>query len=361
MRLAITASDVIIAAKKNTEAVIPQLHDAYANRFRNAVDAIFSENENIELASQLRSNITRFAAYKAHYVSTVLKKILNDNEIPVKDRDQQAKEALHTFKIHEDAEYTTAVARARTAKNFDSYFQPDNLRLFPNLKWLESRSVNKRVAHSVFYGRIWPKNDPFWESNTPGTEWNCKCALEETNDSATSNSNVKPVDPPRGLDGNPFFTGQIFTDKIGYVRSTSNSDKRTVSSVFVKNEKEYLLNKWSDKKEIIDAQNLVTKKFLHSKNTYDKLVKHAIKENQITALYYLKQDVSKLTFIRNSPLGENKDLKNPKDKRNIEKKKKRGVLSYNIYNLEILGENYTCFLEYHKDGFEQLYAVYKTK
>ena len=136
--------------KNNPDAVIPQLHNAYANRFRNAVDTIFSENENIELASQLRSNITRFATYKAHHVSSVLKNILNDKEIPLKDRNQYAKEALLTFKRHEDAEYTTAVARARTAKNFAGYFQQDNFTLFPNLKWLESRSVNKRPAHTVF-------------------------------------------------------------------------------------------------------------------------------------------------------------------------------------------------------------------
>lgn len=359
--MTITASDVIEAAKNSTEAIIPQLHKSYVNKLRSSVDSIFTGNENLELASQLRSNITRFATYKAHYVSTVLKTILNDKEIPVKERDQYAKSALQTFKRHEDAEYTTAVARARTAKNFIGYFQQDNLRLFPNLRWLPSRSVNKRAAHEVFYNLIWPKNDPFWESNIPGTEWNCKCSLEETNNTPSANANIPKIDTPRGLEGNPYFTGQIFTDKISYVRATSKNDKHVVSSTYIKTEKEYLLLKHLEKNEVIDAPNLVTKRFLQSKKAYTRLIGHTINENQITAAYYLQQNISELTFIQNSPLGEKKDMSRKKDKRNVEKKKKRGVTSYNIYNLSIGQNNYTCFMEVHKNGFEQLYAVYKTK
>ena len=167
------------------------------------------------------------------------------------------------------------------------------------------------------------------------------------------------MNTPQGLEGNPFFTGEIFTDKIGYVRSTSNKEKYKVSSAFVKNEKEYLLNKWSDKKMVVEAPNLVTKRFLHSKKSYKRAIDHTIKENQIPALYNLKNDISKLTFIRNSPLGENKDLNDPKVKKNIKKKEGRKVITYNLYNLKIMDNNYTCFLEVHEDGFEQLYAVYK--
>ncbi len=42
----------------------------------------------------------------------------------------------------------------------------------------------------------------------------------------------------------------------------------------------------------------------------------------------------KLSFMREDELGENKNMSNPKDLKNIERKKKRGVKSYTVYKYE---------------------------
>ncbi len=126
--------------------------------------------------------------------------------------------ALRTFDIYQDAEYNTATARARTAKQFEQFMQKDNLELFPCLRWIPSRSANPRAEHTAFYNRIWRKDDPFWNNNQPGTEWNCKCDIEETDEQPTDNNDIPTPDVPRGLEGNPANTGEIFTDNAPYIR-----------------------------------------------------------------------------------------------------------------------------------------------
>ena len=58
----------------------------------------------------------------------------------------------------------------------------------PNIKWLPSRSVNRREEHEQFYNRIWPKDDPFWDHNQPGNLWNCKCDWQQTDEPPTDNN-----------------------------------------------------------------------------------------------------------------------------------------------------------------------------
>lgn len=143
---------------------------------------------------------------------------------------------LRTFNRYQDVERSTATARARTAKQFEEFLQPDNVRLFPNLKWLPSRSANPRQTHTAFYNRVWAKDDPFWNTNAPGTEWNCKCDVEETDEPLTDNSALPQPTVPLGLEGNPARTGEVFTDNASYIRIASGQTTamaiRTCREVF---------------------------------------------------------------------------------------------------------------------------------
>ena len=123
---------------------------------------------------------------------------------------------LHTFNRYQAAEYNTTVNRCRTAKQWGEFADPDHMRLFPNLRWLPSRSATPREEHIKFYNRVWAKTDPFWQQNQPGNLWNCKCDWEETDDPCTDGNPITPV-RSNGLDGNPALTGQVFTDKHAYV------------------------------------------------------------------------------------------------------------------------------------------------
>lgn len=196
-----------------------ELFEGYSRQFRRAVDAVFAADETPELADRLRANVSRFAAYKSVYVEGEFAKIAANQEYDAATRKAAMRAAEDRFARWTDAEYNTATARCRTAKQFSEFLEPDNRRLFPNLQWLATRSATPRADHAAFAGKIWPKTDPFWNSHAPGTEWNCKCDIAETDEPATDNSDVPNIEPPRGLEGNPAETGEVFTDNVGYVKN----------------------------------------------------------------------------------------------------------------------------------------------
>jgi hypothetical protein len=151
------------------------------------------------------------------------------------DRKKTARATLAQFQAWQTAEYNTAVARARTAKQWEIYTQPNRLRLFPNIKWLPSNSVERRPEPVKFYGRIWAKNDPFWMENTPGTLWNCKCGMQETADDVTDNTDAPAFTPPRGLEGNPGITGEIFTDRASYFQVKNKEEVEQITYSVARN------------------------------------------------------------------------------------------------------------------------------
>ena len=203
------------------QTINPSLYGHYSASFRRAVDVTFKQDSDSGLSDRLRANAARFAAHKAAYVQRTLQNIQADPQI--EDKPKACKQALRVFDNWQDAEYNTAVARARTAKQFEEFKDPEAVRLFPNLRWVPSRSANPRATHVAFYDKVWAKGDAFWDNHAPGTEWNCKCDIEETDDPVTDNSGVPLPEVPKGLEGNPYDTGELFTDKASYVAKTIGS------------------------------------------------------------------------------------------------------------------------------------------
>ena len=202
----------------------PELYRAYCENLNKGVSAVLSPSTHgdryLDMQLQFEANVARFAAYKAFHATQQLERQLADRDGVARspeEFDRMARAVLNTFNRYQAAEYNTAVARARTAKQWADFSQGDNMFLFPNIRWLPSRSANPREQHMPFYNRVWAKNDPFWNSNQPGNLWNCKCDWEETDDPVTGD-NPEGLKPARGLEGNPAETGQIFTDQCTYVQ-----------------------------------------------------------------------------------------------------------------------------------------------
>ena len=192
------------------------LYEAYGNGLRKAVDTVLGESEYgdeyFDMQMQMQANVSHFAAYKAYHATQELK------DVNPADIDRKGKLILNKYNRWQAAEYNTAVARTRTAKQYHDFTSdPISNELYPNIKWLPSRSASPREAHRVFWNRVWAKNDPFWNSNTPGSLWNCKCDWEETDEPVT-NGNPNGTMSSKGLDGNPAVTGKVFTDDCPYVK-----------------------------------------------------------------------------------------------------------------------------------------------
>lgn len=202
----------------SSNAPIPQeLYLRYASNLRRAVEAVPIDNP--ELAAQWQASVARFSAYKSFCAAQAIR------EAVAEDGDMElATRVLHAFNRYQAAEYNTAVARARTGKQWLQFSEPDNIRLFPNLKWLPSRSATPREEHMPFYNRVWPKDDPFWNSNQPGTLWNCKCDWEQTDEDPTDDNPTTRIVKP-GLKGNPAITGEIFSSDASYFNHFSGCSR----------------------------------------------------------------------------------------------------------------------------------------
>jgi len=217
----------------------PDVYRAYSDNLRKAVAGVLSSDEYgdkyFDLQAQLLSNVSRFAAYKAYHLTEQLKR-QRDKWPDDDDYKKVAKAVLNTFNRYQAAEYNTATARARTAKQWTDFnADPIANELYPNLKWTRTRSANPRELHLRFAGLVLPKNDPFWLQNQPGNLWNCKCDWEETDD--PTNTNDLPPDEldgyrsdgggihANGLNGNPAETGEVFTDQCTYFKQAGKNRK----------------------------------------------------------------------------------------------------------------------------------------
>lgn len=219
----------------NAGNIHPDVYKAYSDNLHKAVGGVFRSDDYgdryFDLQAQLQSNVTRFAAYKAYHLTEQLKK---KREEWTNDDDFKniAKAMMNTFNRYQAAEYNTATARARTAKQWNDFnADPIANELYPNLRWLPSRSANPREEHQAFYWLVLPKTDLFWQQNQPGNLWNCKCDWEET-DAPIDTKELKADDLAKarsegggihanGLEGNPAVTGEIFTKECTYFKQVS--------------------------------------------------------------------------------------------------------------------------------------------
>jgi hypothetical protein len=183
---------------------------------------------------------------------------------------------LDKFRKWQETEQNAVIARTRTAKQWNDFGASGEL--FPNIKWIPSRSVSLREEHIPFYNRVWAKNDPFWSTNQPGTLWGCKCDWEETDE---------PVDgiqtdvvPAKGLKGNPGETGEIFSADASYF--TENALKNITDIHYRDALSELKINVCADKREIADnirtgrilAQNKDVNTISIRQHSYERNVKN---------------------------------------------------------------------------------------
>lgn len=227
----------------------PDVYRAYSENLRKAVAGVLSSDEYgdryFDLQAQLQANVSRFAAYKAYHLTEQLKR-QRDKWPDDNDYKKVAKAVINTFNRYQAAEYNTAVARSRTAKQWTDFkADPIANELYPNLKWLPSRSAEPRIEHQKFYGLVLPKKHPFWLQNQPGNLWNCKCDWEETDAPIdTRELTTEQIDQyskngggvcAKGLEDNPAETGRIFGDECTYFKQVSNTKARKLEG--------YLFNK----------------------------------------------------------------------------------------------------------------------
>lgn len=198
-----------------------ELLQRYAGGYDKAVMQVFGNGKYPELADKLRINASRWATRKTYDLCQKLEQAKASGMSPEAFK-KFAAARISVYNAYQKTEYNTLVARCRTAKQFTQFQQDADV--YPNLEWIATRSATPRAEHVGYTGLILPIDDPFWNTNQPGNEYNCKCDWRQTSKPAGV-APKKATPPARGLEGNPAGTGEAITERHPYFERTKNAPK----------------------------------------------------------------------------------------------------------------------------------------
>jgi len=192
-----------------------------------------------DVSLAMHQNLTQFAAYKSAWFVDLMK--------GKSKTEQDAIRAIYERQLVVEGEFTTRAGRS--AKQWVGFEETKDR--FPNLEYLPSRSVNRRVEHTKYYGMILPIDHPFWISGMVPNGYGCKCRVRPTDAQPT-----KALDPPKnpkGVPGNVALERKVFTDLHPFFANISKSGKGSINQEWRRLERQWLRN-WGKK-------NLVGKTF----------------------------------------------------------------------------------------------------
>lgn len=348
---------------------------------------------------QLTHSSDVFAAFKVHRAQADIAAQLLDDDghlRPFREFQQRVLPITsHQCGRWLRTEYDTAVIRAQRAAEWQQFLEEADV--LPNLEWMPSTSANPGADHQVFWGTILPISDPFWSEHRPGDRWNCKCSLQATD--------AKPTPRPRGfseianapqpgLDTNPGTDGAVFSPSHPYFPSSCSqcpfkASEATVPSGspagFSNAVKDCMHCAYAAaactracapapqpfldyRHQIQDSlqaatshttfSNLDSGTLFQNKKSLARLMAHCYNCLECDAASYIWQNPDQLHFVSHEELGQGKDLSDPKDQKNIENKRKRGVVAYNRYSYRFNGTTWVLKTEVMRFGEEQIYCTY---
>ncbi len=386
----------------------PELFEGISNVIQSACQKGVDQSSfdpDDEFRRQLAHSADVFSAFKVHSAQqAIASKLLDDQGNLRSFRDFQ--DAVAPITSHQcgrwlRTEYDTAVIRAHQAADWQQFLEEADV--FPNLEWMPSTSVTPGADHVPFWHTILPINDPFWTQHRPGDRWNCKCSLQATDKAPTGRpTSASPVntDPQPGLDSNPGATSEVFSQSHPYFPSDCNScpfRSATVPSASAdgnfKNQAKDCYNcrfvskcinevngsagkeRFYTRKETAESEmqtfdgrvpfeNLQTGSVLLSNKTKERLLSHCRTLEEVDIAKYIWEHIDRLQPLPGNNyemLGEGKDLSDPKDAKNVEKKRRRGVVGYYKYYFEYDNNMRYVKFEKHRRGFEQPYSIYIEK
>ncbi len=250
----------------------------YNSNYQKGINRVFNavspKDELYDKVQQLRLNVADFAGHKAYK----LNKGIQDGDKTIKAK----------FNQYQKTEYNAVVARCRTVDQWDR-FQGER-HLYPNIEWLLTRSVTPREEHLAYVGLVLPMDDPFWQNNQPGNEWGCKCDWRTTDAEPTGEpSDLR--DPSQGLEGNPYETGEIFTNNHPYFKNTPESAKPEIHDTIYDN---FLKPKINDLRESLPEHKGIV---LHGDNLASG--KMLLRRGSIREIEYHNEDLSVKSNILN--------------------------------------------------------------
>lgn len=362
-------------------------------------DVLNRNIQRLEMSDTMRKRLTRsnyiFSGMKTfHELNEAFPSLLdsNDNRKTFEAFLNDVRKIDNTYNSNYlRAEYNFVQSSAEMAAKWEQ-FSEDGDRY--NLQYRTANDGKVRPEHAALNGVTLPPSDLFWEEYYPPNGWNCRCTVVQVRKSkypATPHDEAMALGEEalqRDTKGifhfNPGKENKTIPDYNPYtIRRCRDCDiakgKIKLAKFIPENElcaackylRTCLEHKYSDgfrnyKKEVtnsvtaIDGKecaNLQTGQFYQTKKSFKRGIAHAYTVEEVEMFETFKDYASRMTFVRHSPLGEVKNMTDPKDIANIQKKIHRGVTGYNVYEVTIGDELWELKTEVFKNKSETLYVA----
>ena len=178
---------------------------------------------------QLNSNVGVFSAFKSYRMHNELKTNLTDEngkKLPFDKFLTNYRKVDKEYNVNYlRSEYNMAQRQAQAANKWSDFEKSKDL--YPNLKYMPSRSAEPRQNHKQYYGKVKPINDPVWDTLMPPLAWGCNCWVQATDEPSESTSIEAPL-PIDGVVGNPGKQKKVFSNKHPFVKGLPKEQKENV-------------------------------------------------------------------------------------------------------------------------------------
>lgn len=237
-----------VYGNKGEELVNKKLFDITNDALQHGIDTSLTRNDvDEDFVRQFKENAAVFAAFKNHQQTKEIAALMYDGDGKLMPYHKFRKEALRISQKYNEvwleAEYNTAVKRARTAANLKKYEK--TLHLYPNLEYIESNATDQRPEHLIFVGTVLDFYDPTWIWLMPPSDFGCDCSIRPT-DKEVTGAPMKPADWKNIFTGRPDQTAEfINTSETPYYKHTDESARNDVVE-----EGKRLYREYEDSKEV---------------------------------------------------------------------------------------------------------------
>ena len=291
------------------------------------------------------------------------------------------------------AEYNYAHSAAKAAAEWERIADPDTSGIYD----LQYRTVGDglvRPEHAALDMTTLPVDDPFWRTYYPPNGWNCRCYVvrvrkgrypESSSEEALQRGAQATAKDKNGMfhynpgiqkrtfpDYNPYTisrcrTCDIAKGKISLSRPSIPDNELCKACQYLRECYTVRGKKVTGRREELKTSGELTTikrnqptpgvqsgSMLRSLTVLDRFLSHCYNVQELEAAKYIWQHPEELKEPRPSVFGEGKDMNNPKDRKNLAKKKERGVVGYNLYHFSYKGRDWNVKVEVHEKGSADL-------
>lgn len=382
------------------DAPIRELINQTTSVLRSAISLGFGEGKpSADLQQGLKENAFVFSGFKTFHEMKEASSLLVDEKGDRKPFNQYLNDIQKinsTYNKHYlSAEYDHAIGSAEMASKWDELSQDEDRY---NLQYRTAGDGKVRKAHAALAGTTLPASDPFWNNYYPPNSWGCRCTVVQVRKSKYAQSDSKEA-IKNGESATSGKHQEMFRVNVGKQQSAFPAyNSYTIKKCDGCNKKKNLASN-SSKNELCAACGVIHD--IKSENGFKEATKKAytwISDNIEERGYQLpatkqagtfdlrvnrgslkdivdhfkipdhkmlvKDLVEALpnrTYSHTGNLGEGKKGDAAVIEKNLKKKKARGVVKYNYYDVEIKEEPWLLNCEVFKGNYEKPYALNKKR